>query len=89
MDAISEQTVTELMTDEIVKFLISQPSLEAMSEIKTSDNLGNRIRELLDINREGLITPEQNKQLDNVELLGHLMDMLKAHARLRIMEASK
>jgi hypothetical protein len=69
---------------EIIDFLASSPTLEQMSGFKISDAAQQRLEELLDKNREGELTPEEEAELDRYFQYRHIMILLKASARRAI-----
>ena len=70
------------LTEEIIEFLISNPTLEQMAEYKVPEALDNRLHELLDKNSEGIVTPDERAELDEYKRMGHFMNMLKLKVRL-------
>lgn len=53
-------------------------------ELRPSESAQNRLRELLDKNREGALTADERYELDRMLALDHLIALAKAHARLRL-----
>ena len=50
-------------------------------ELRPSESAQNRLRELLDKNREGELTADEKYELDRVLALDLLLNLAKAHAR--------
>lgn len=70
--------------DEIVDFLTSFPRPEEIVAYKPSDTLQLRAEALLEKKREGRISEDENKELDSIVIIEHLMRMAKAKARQRL-----
>ncbi len=70
--------------DEIYEFLLSAPTPQAVIDFRPSEETQARIRVLLDANRQGVLTVEQQVELDEFERIEHLMRMLKIKARQKL-----
>ena len=66
---------------EVIEFLAGRPSLEEIIAFKVSDEAQARLRELLDRNRESLLTNDEQAELDLYEQIEHVMILLKAQAQ--------
>lgn len=69
---------------EVLDFLLTSPTPEAIATFKVSDQAQARLRELLNKNREGALTDVEVAELDQCEQLDQLMILLKAKAYARI-----
>jgi hypothetical protein len=67
--------------DEILDFLASAPTQEQIIAFRPSERLQARASELLDKNRAGKLTSEEQLELDEFQRMNHFMTMLKARAR--------
>jgi HKD family nuclease len=76
----------ETLFDEITDFLISQPTIETIIEFQVSDKLNRRLHELLDKNSAGTIIADERSELDTFLHYGHILSILKAKARLKLLE---
>lgn len=65
---------------EILDFLISQPTSEQIIQFKVSEASQNRLQVLLQKNREAALTPAEVTELDLYEQLNRLMGWLKLRA---------
>jgi hypothetical protein len=80
------KTSTEVVRDrssayeEILDFLMTQPTPAEIWNFKVSATAQNRLRELLDRNREGNLSESEIAELDSYEQLDCLMRMLKIRA---------
>lgn len=65
---------------EILDFLISQPTSEQIISFKVSETSQSRLRTLLHKNHEVALTPAETTELDLYEQLDTLMGLLKVRA---------
>ncbi|MFP4121296.1 hypothetical protein [Coleofasciculus sp.] len=63
---------------EVLDFLITRPTPQEITTFKVSAEAQERLRTLLDKNREGTLTEAEATELDLYEQLEHLMILLKA-----------
>jgi hypothetical protein len=70
--------------DEVLEFLLSSPSPEAVIAFRPSEETQRRIRDLLEANRQGHLTAEQQFELDEFARIEHLVRMLKIKARQKL-----
>jgi hypothetical protein len=68
--------------DEVTDFLARAPGLEAIIEYRPSAALAARVQELLERNRIGSLTPDEQAEMDEFLRMEHFMTMLKLKARL-------
>ena len=66
--------------DEIIEFLGRGPQPEEIVAFHSSEKSQERIRELLDKNRAGTLTGDEEGELDLMESLNHLFALVKARA---------
>jgi hypothetical protein len=69
------------MWREVASFLAHGPRAEEIVEFRPSQALADRSRELLYRNREGLITSEEQGELEDMASLDQFMLLVKAEAR--------
>jgi len=70
--------------EEVFEFLTSTPTPEQIIAFTLSETAEERIRYLLDVNRNGVLTAEERLELDEIGKVGHLMRMLKIYAHEKI-----
>lgn len=70
--------------EEMLDFLASGPSSQQIIAHKVSVHTQDRLRELLDKNREEGLTDSENAELDAFEYVDNFMSLLKAKAHLII-----
>ena len=66
---------------EVVDFLSKGPTAAEISQFKPSPESEERIRHLLDKNRQGLLAVGEMAELDQIQALNHLMTLIKTRAR--------
>ncbi len=67
--------------NEVLAFLGSRPETREILDFKISDEAQERLEELLDLNREGMLTPQERDEVEVYFQIDHLFTMLKAHLR--------
>ena len=67
--------------DEIITFLLSQPSHADMIRYKVSPQVQSRLEELLDKNRETALSAGEQAELNSYRQANHLLILLKSRAR--------
>lgn len=67
--------------NEALEFLAGAPAPDEIIAYKMSEEAQDRLEELLDLNREGSLTPQEEDELDAFLQIDHLFIMLKAHVR--------
>lgn len=65
---------------EFVEFVTSRPTLEEMANYRLSESSEARLSALLEANRNGTLTLEEQTELDDYIRLEHLLRMLKYSA---------
>lgn len=66
---------------DVVDYLASGPTPEELADAKASPEVQERITELLDKNRQGIISSDEAAELDRYEQLDYLMTLVKLRAR--------
>lgn len=67
--------------EEVIAFLARGPHPQEIVSFHPSDASVRRARELLDKNREGSLSPEEQSELDEMSRLNQLFSLIKARAR--------
>lgn len=73
--------------NEVIEFLASGPSPQAIVHFRPSPQAQARVTELLEKNRAGALTPDEEAELDQYEELDYFMTLVKAQARQHSDEA--
>lgn len=66
---------------ELVDFLVHAPSYREIIAFQVSAETQERLESLLDANREGVLSPLEQAELDAYQQVDHLMILLKVRAR--------
>ena len=69
---------------ELIDFIVSRTSPEAMLEFRPSEGNRHRVSELIEGQRNGTLSPEEISELDDFVQIEHLLIMAKAQARRRL-----
>ena len=69
------------IVEEVFDFLSGRPSPEEIIAFRPSEKSVGRLRELLDRNREGSLTAEEEAELDTLQSLNQLFALIKLQAR--------
>jgi len=69
---------------DILEFLASLPSPEEIIALRPSEVLQNQINTLLDKNRSGQLTPQEEQLWEQYQYLEHLIRIAKAKAYLKL-----
>lgn len=80
-------TVPAPTYDEVFEFLLASPSPQEIIEFRPSPATQERVSALLDANRQGSITEDEQHELDEFAQLEHFVRMLKIKAREKLDEA--
>ena len=72
--------------DEILDFLLSQPTPEQVIALRASESSQERLRYLLDGNRNNTLNDMERVELETYVQLDNLVARLKARARLKLVE---
>ncbi len=75
---------SKTIQDVIIEFLGSAPSAEEIIAFELPEEIQQRGLDLLERNRQGILTPDERTELDEFSRLGHLMNMITLRARLKL-----
>ena len=84
LPSVANPTDAPIAYAEVLDFLITRPTPQNIVAFKISPEAQERIRTLLDKNREGTLTETEAAELDLYEQLEHMMILLKAKAHALI-----
>lgn len=70
-----------LLAREVYEFLGRGPRPEEILSFRPSEGAASRASELLEKNREGRLTAEEQAEMEEMGDLNHFYSMVKAHAR--------
>lgn len=66
--------------DEVMAFLLTSPTPQQIIEFRASEVAQERLRYLLDANRNGTLTADEEAELEDASNVNHFMMSLKAKA---------
>ena len=72
---------------EVLDFLATGPTLEQIAEFKVSQQMQDRVEELLGKNREEGLTDQESSEMGTYLRVSHIMILLKARARKALSNA--
>ncbi len=72
------------LLDEVYEFLLSRPTPEEILAYRPSQSLQARASTLLDHKKQGIITPEEDDELEAFGRANNFFSILKAKARLKL-----
>ena len=81
----SEATMSSPV-DEVLDFLLSRPTPEQIVALHASDAAQERLRYLLDGNRNNVLNDSERAELEAYVQLDNIVMRLKARARLKLTE---
>lgn len=76
------------IVEEVFHFFGRRPSPEEIVAYRPSEGAVKRLRDLLDKNREGSLTVEEETELDTLQSLNHLFALIKLQARQQLRASS-
>lgn len=77
-------TVQPVAYDEIVDLFAEPAIAERVLSFHPSPGMQERVEALLEKNRNGTLTPDEQAELDGVERLEHFMRLVKARLRQKL-----
>ena len=66
--------------DEVLSFLLSSPTPQRIIDFHASEAAQERLRYLLEANRQGILSDEERAELEEASQINHFMMLLKAKA---------
>ncbi len=81
VDAVNESTVFE----DLVDFLVEGRDSSRILAFRLPPAKQSRLNELLELNRDGMLSPEQRNELQTFETLEHVVRLMKARVAGRVM----
>ena len=77
---MSDFALSTSIQDEVLEFLLSSPTPQAIIEFRASEMAQHRLRYLLDANRNDSLSEAESVELEEASQVNHFMMMLKAKA---------
>jgi hypothetical protein len=72
------QTRAGVTATEVIRFLATEPSPEDVLNYHASERAQTRLRRLLALNEAGLLGEAEQRELDELQRIEHIMILLKA-----------
>jgi hypothetical protein len=82
------QPVSQRPIEEIADFFARGPSVEEIAAFRLSDATTSRVRELLDKNSDGSLSPDENEELDQLVLLDRIVTLIRSRLPRGVRSAS-
>ena len=79
-----QNTPTQTIFGEVTDFLANNPSPQEIIAYQLPEYWRERAHELLEKNGEGLLTPEEQKEMMDFSRIDHMLTLLKAKTRLKL-----
>ncbi len=76
--------LTDSVWAELIDFLTSTPTPEAILAFQPSDRLEQRLSDLLERNQQTMLTNEERVELDEFLRMNHFVNMLKIRVRQKL-----
>jgi hypothetical protein len=73
--------------EEVLTFLLSSPTPQRIIDFHASETAQERLRYLLEANRQGTLNDEERAELDEANHMNHFIMLLKAKAHQTIQSA--
>jgi hypothetical protein len=88
LSLVGYKTPAVQTASEIINFLSAGPSPADIVTYQVSDRAQERLRRLLVLNEAGLLSAEEQAELDEIEQIEHIMILLKAQAHEQVANGS-
>lgn len=75
------QAPTQSPIEEVVDFFSRGPTPQEIAAFRLSDAAQDRLRELLHRNSAGELTPDEERQLDEMMLLNDIVSLIRVRAQ--------
>lgn len=75
---------TQTILDEIAEFFMSRPTAEEIADFKVSEVGQKRASELLERNRQNLLTSDERAEMEEFMRVDHVMTVLKLKVKLKL-----
>lgn len=79
-----QNTPTQTIFGEVTDFLANNPTPQDIIAYRLPAYWQERAHELLEKNGEGLLTPEEQKEMMDFSRIDHMLTLLKAKTRLKL-----
>lgn len=73
--------------EEVMAFLLTAPTAQQIIEFHASERAQERLRALLEANRQGILSAAERAELDEASQINHFVILLKAKAHQTLQAA--
>ena len=88
LSLVGFRTLAAATAAEVIEFLAHNPSPHDVLSYRASEQGQNRLRRLLTLNTAGLLGESEQRELDELQQIEHIVVMLKAQAAERLQAVS-
>ncbi len=81
LSLVGFRTSASQTVSEVIEFLASAPSPTEVLGYKASERAQERVKRLLSLNSAGIISSDEQLELDELERVEHIVTLLKAQAQ--------
>lgn len=81
---MSEYPFPDSVQDDVLTFLLSSPTPQQIIDFHATQSAQQRLRELLNANRQGKLSDGERAELEEASQINHFMLLLKAKAHKAI-----
>lgn len=78
LSLVGYRTTATATATEVIEFLSQEPSPQEVLEFHASDRSQSRLQRLLALNEDGLLGEEEDRELEELQKIEHILVMLKA-----------
>lgn len=75
---MSQQAPERTLTEEVAEFLARGPSAQEIANFRISARAQERVRVLMEKNENGMLTPDEVAELDEITVLDQLFTLVRA-----------
>ncbi len=87
LSLVGFQTAAAATATEVIRFLSGDPAPKDILAYHASERAQERTRRLLALNQAGLLSEEEQRKLDELEKIEHIVRLLKARAAATLKDA--
>lgn len=77
---MSDYAPSASIQEEVLSFLMTAPTPQQIIDFRASNTAQERLRFLLEVNRQGVISDQERYELDDASRWNHLVILMKAKA---------
>lgn len=89
LSLVGFRTLAAQTVSEVIEFLASGPAPSEVLGYNATERARERTKRLLALNRAGIISSEEQLELDELEQVEHLVTLLKVQAQEMLLEGNR